>query len=336
MTLFRTVFQNGSTPANRDEALDEGALRKAFPKPSKDRVLAPDPVAVGTPWAGAVRPERQDTGVGQVMAAAGLSGIRAQTLSAEEEARAPRGDARPDPDASLTEKAPEVLTAAAPVEQRVGGPKAKADREESAVAFASRQPDLSDGSAPAPAKDCNVVDLYGAAVDVSVPAPMAGRSGRPARRVKTRPSGANQPVATAIDPVGAGDGAAAAVQSQKFPAGWLVVVDGPGFGHSFRIVSGAVMIGRGEGQGIKLDFGDNSISRHNHAAIAYDEEQNRFYIGHGGTSNIVRRNGRPVLGTEELRHADLIRIGQTTLRFVALCGADFKWDMTGGADASKL
>jgi pSer/pThr/pTyr-binding forkhead associated (FHA) protein len=90
------------------------------------------------------------------------------------------------------------------------------------------------------------------------------------------------------------------------------------------------MIGRGDDQVIRLDFGDNSISRNNHAAVAYDEEQNKFYIGHGGKSNIIRRNARPVLSTEELHHADLIRIGETTLRFVALCGSDFKWQTLEG------
>ena len=41
---------------------------------------------------------------------------------------------------------------------------------------------------------------------------------------------------------------------------------------------------------------------------------------------MVRLNGRPVLSTEELTHGDIIRIGETTLRFVALCGTDFTWD----------
>ncbi len=114
-----------------------------------------------------------------------------------------------------------------------------------------------------------------------------------------------------------------------FPAGWLVVVDGPGRGASFTIGAGVSTIGRGTDQTVCLDFGDTSVSRENHASIAYDEEQNSFFVGHGGKSNIVRRNGNPVLATEELADADLIRIGKTTLRFVALCGPNFTWGSTG-------
>lgn len=122
---------------------------------------------------------------------------------------------------------------------------------------------------------------------------------------------------------------AAPAAAARFPAGWIVVLEGPGRGASFTILSGVSTIGRGADQTISLDFGDMSISRENHASIAYDEEQNRFYVGHGGKSNIVRRNGAPVLSTEELDDGDLIRIGKTTLRFVALCGPDFTWAKSG-------
>ncbi|MEM7074042.1 MAG: FHA domain-containing protein [Pseudomonadota bacterium] len=113
--------------------------------------------------------------------------------------------------------------------------------------------------------------------------------------------------------------------SSLFPAGWVVIVEGPGRGMSFAIAAGVSTIGRAQDQTICLDFGDQSISRQNHASLAYDEEQNAFFIGHGGKSNIVRRNGNPILSTEALTNTDLIRIGKTTLRFVALCGPDFMW-----------
>ncbi|WP_375230569.1 FHA domain-containing protein [Roseobacter sp. S98] len=180
--------------------------------------------------------------------------------------------------------------------------------------------------APAPA----AADLSG------LPAPAAGRAGRRAGRVKTRLLGFNRGEPDPADPFGTVNEATAAPQHEKFPVGWLVVVEGPGVGHSFSIFTGASMIGRGEDQMIRLDFGDNSISRQNHAAIAYDEEQNKFYLGHGGKSNIIRRNARPVLATEELHHADLIRIGETTLRFVALCGSDFKWETTDDGHAASF
>jgi pSer/pThr/pTyr-binding forkhead associated (FHA) protein len=120
-------------------------------------------------------------------------------------------------------------------------------------------------------------------------------------------------------------------ESSTNPAGWVAITKGPGRGHHFPLFAGVVMVGRGEDQGLRLDFGDQTISRQNHAALAYDPEDNKFYLGHGGKSNIIKLNGRPVLSTEEISHGDIIRIGETTLRFAALCGADFQWGSTNDA-----
>ena len=212
-------------------------------------------------------------------------------------------------------------------------------REFDAVAFARAQMSALEATqteaatlaeAAAPSNDTEKLDLSQVAEIEAVPAPAPGRVGRRAGRAKTRLLGFNRADDTSKDPFGGTQETTATAQREKFPVGWLVIVEGPGVGHSFSIFTGASMIGRGDDQVIRLDFGDNSISRNNHAAVAYDEEQNKFYIGHGGKSNIIRRNARPVLSTEELHHADLIRIGETTLRFVALCGSDFKWQTLEG------
>jgi len=160
---------------------------------------------------------------------------------------------------------------------------------------------------------------------VEVPAPSAGRAGRRSGRVKTRLLGFQHSSDAEIDPLAAAAGNATARDDVKFPVGWIVVVEGPGLGSSFTLFSGVSPIGRGEDQSVKLDFGDTSISRVNHALVAYDPEQRKFFLGHGGKANIVRLNDQPVLSTEEMTNSDLIRIGETTLRFVALCGRDFEW-----------
>jgi hypothetical protein len=159
---------------------------------------------------------------------------------------------------------------------------------------------------------------------VQVPGPAIGRGGpRRAGRVKTRLLGFDSSIGMGTDPFEAGAAPTAAVV--RFPVGWIVVVQGPGRGASFTLFNGVSAIGRGDDQPVKLDFGDTSISRTNHAVVAYDNEQRKFFLGHGGKANIVRLNGRPVLSTEELANNDIIRIGETTLRFLALCGADFDW-----------
>ena len=116
-----------------------------------------------------------------------------------------------------------------------------------------------------------------------------------------------------------------AVDTNEPVAGWIVVVKGPGRGGFRPVYVGMNSVGRAPSQRICLDFGDESISREEHAFITYDDEQHTFYLQHGGKSNLVRLGGKPVLAPTELKPNDLFRIGNTTFRFVAFCGPDFSW-----------
>ena len=118
---------------------------------------------------------------------------------------------------------------------------------------------------------------------------------------------------------------AAPTKSVTFPVGWLVVADGPGRGECFSLLTGMSQIGRGDDQAVQLDFGDKSISRSNHAAIVYDPDSKEFLLGHGGKSNIVRLNDKPVISNEAIKTGDIIRISDTVLRFIALCDKSFNW-----------
>ena len=120
-----------------------------------------------------------------------------------------------------------------------------------------------------------------------------------------------------------------------YPTGWLVIKSGPGRGAAFPVMRGVSQIGRGSDQTIALDFGDMAISRQHHAAIAYDPMTHQFHIGHGGKSNLVRLNGKPLLSTAVAGDGDEIQIGETTLVLKVLCNADFNWsavDSEGDAD----
>ena len=161
-----------------------------------------------------------------------------------------------------------------------------------------------------------------------VPNPLAPRRNVRVARVRTRIMGfgANASANDMFD-VASDD----ASGSLDFPVGWLVVTQGPGRGKSFTLQNVVSTIGRGLDQTITLNFGDDTISRSNHAAVAFDDQMNACFLGYGGKANLVRLNGRPVLTTEQLAHGDLIRIGETDLRYVALCGPDFVW----GDDLAK-
>lgn len=110
-----------------------------------------------------------------------------------------------------------------------------------------------------------------------------------------------------------------------YPTGWLVVKSGPGRGAAFPVMRGVSQIGRSTDQTIALDFGDMAISRQHHAAIAYDPTGHQFHVGHGGKSNLVRLNGKPLLTTAVMADGDELQIGETTLMLKVLCTADFNW-----------
>ncbi len=120
----------------------------------------------------------------------------------------------------------------------------------------------------------------------------------------------------------------------KFPVAVVMVTKGPGLGESFVVKSGMSQIGRAEGQAVQLDFGDMAISRENHAAIVYDPKEHTLLLGHGGKSNIVRLNGKPVVTTSDLTSGDEIEIGETQLRIVALCSKEFNWEIAESAEGS--
>jgi len=108
-------------------------------------------------------------------------------------------------------------------------------------------------------------------------------------------------------------------------AGWLVVVKGKGQGRFAPIYDGMNSVGRGEDQSTRVDFGDETISREQHAFLTYDLKARKFYLSHGGKANIIRCNGIPVLQALELQNGDMISIGETEFCFAAFCGPNFDW-----------
>lgn len=189
------------------------------------------------------------------------------------------------------------------------------------------------GAAPA----VNIWDIDGEDAGPAAPAAAPAPNGTPRRRRnKTRLLGFD-PSANEGEVVSMFDKAekVAPKARAKFPVGWVLVVSGPGRGECFALENGMSQIGRGEDQTVQLDFGDNTISRQNHAAIVYDPETHIFMLGHGGKKNIVRLNGTPVISNEKLTTNDEIKIGETKMRFIALCTEEFNWvDSGDGSEES--
>jgi hypothetical protein len=136
----------------------------------------------------------------------------------------------------------------------------------------------------------------------AAPAP-AGQAGRP------KPGGPVSADFTIADPV----------------VGWLVVVEGPGRGASLNVGYGNNRIGRAPTENVALDFGDEEISRENHATITFDGRHRRFYVLPGQGRNLVYVNDQPVMTPVELTGGEDILLGQTKLRFVPFCSKTFDW-----------
>jgi hypothetical protein len=115
-------------------------------------------------------------------------------------------------------------------------------------------------------------------------------------------------------------------QALKDPvSGFLTVVSGPGRGSVSMLRYGKNSIGRDVSQAIALDHGDSRISRENHCAVTYDPVSRKFYLQQGEGNKLTYLEGQPVLAPTQLAAGNQIRVGDTVLRFVPLCGEDFDW-----------
>ncbi len=112
---------------------------------------------------------------------------------------------------------------------------------------------------------------------------------------------------------------------EKPVVGWLVVIAGPGQGKALDLGDGHNDIGRSVEARVSLNFGDEGISRKSHAILTYDPRSHKFTIRQGDSANMTYIDDAALLDSKELSGGETIELGQTTLKFVALCGPDFDW-----------
>ncbi len=107
--------------------------------------------------------------------------------------------------------------------------------------------------------------------------------------------------------------------------GWLVIVDGPGRGNFIPVGYGQNTIGRDESERVRIDYGDNQISRQSHCFIVYESNERAFYVLRGTGKGLCHVNQRVVLEPRQIHSGELLRVGATTLRFMAFCGPEYDW-----------
>lgn len=106
--------------------------------------------------------------------------------------------------------------------------------------------------------------------------------------------------------------------------GWLVCVEGAEKGRDYRLWARINSIGRGENMDVSIKK-DDTISKVNHAKLAYDPKHNNFQLIPGESINNIYLNEEPVYTPVKLSAYDLIEIGNSKLLFVPLCGENFNW-----------
>ena len=92
---------------------------------------------------------------------------------------------------------------------------------------------------------------------------------------------------------------------------YLEFMTAPKKGRSVKLTTGRVILGRGEDADLKLD--DEGVSRKHAMIEAYSREQ--IYITDLASQNGTWLNGMRIR-TTKLLHGDLLRLGNTVLKFV--------------------
>jgi pSer/pThr/pTyr-binding forkhead associated (FHA) protein len=94
----------------------------------------------------------------------------------------------------------------------------------------------------------------------------------------------------------------------------LTVIEGAGSGNSVKIFTGTNQIGRGDDMRVQLNFGDDTISRQQHAVITFDSKKLEARIHDGGKPGGLWVNGTRITGDQQIKSGDLIKLGETTLK----------------------
>lgn len=124
----------------------------------------------------------------------------------------------------------------------------------------------------------------------------------------TRTTSIYEHLKTAVDPV----------------VGWVACIDGPDKGRDWRLVAGRNGLGRNEGMQVRL-VSDQAVSGDRHAFISFDPRRATFTLLPGDSRGLVYLNGEEVMTSAPLKTHDRIELGKSTLLFVPLAGAAFRW-----------
>ncbi len=106
--------------------------------------------------------------------------------------------------------------------------------------------------------------------------------------------------------------------------GWLVCVEGPTKGKDYHLWARINTIGRSEKMDVCLQE-DMTVSKENHARLAYDPKHNNFQIIPADSTNNIYLNDEPIYVPTKLNAYDVVEFGETKMVFVPFCNDQFQW-----------
>lgn len=106
--------------------------------------------------------------------------------------------------------------------------------------------------------------------------------------------------------------------------GWLVCIDGPEKGKDYRLLDKQNTVGRSEEMDVCI-MGDTTISREQHARIAYDPRHNNFTLIPAESTNNIYVNDEPAYVAVKIHAFDCIEFGESKFILVPLCCDRFTW-----------
>lgn len=106
--------------------------------------------------------------------------------------------------------------------------------------------------------------------------------------------------------------------------GWLVCIDGPEKGKDYHLWARINTIGRDDKMDVCIK-NDYTISKENHARIAYDPKHNNFHLAPADSTNNIYVNDEPIYTPVRISAYDVIELGESKMLFVPFCTDRFTW-----------
>ena len=108
-------------------------------------------------------------------------------------------------------------------------------------------------------------------------------------------------------------------------AGLLMIIEGKSRGTIFGVNLGRNKLGRGPDNEIRIDNGDDAISRSNHAVIAADPKTRKIFLVPGDSTNLTYLNEAPLLEAKEIEDKATIQLGDTKMILIQILGNYVDW-----------